>query len=70
MAMRLTQRELEIVRAVCEAKTNQEIAEALSISLSTVKQHLRSIFAKTQVKNRVQLVRYAQRVNLCPSEVA
>jgi ATP/maltotriose-dependent transcriptional regulator MalT len=65
--MRVTKRELEVVEVVYEAKTNQEIAGALSISLSTVKQHLRNIFVKTQVKHRTQLVRYARLVKLVQS---
>jgi DNA-binding NarL/FixJ family response regulator len=37
-----------------EGKSNQEIAEALVISLSTVRNHISSILMKLQVENRVQ----------------
>lgn len=51
----ITKREREIVALVCAGKTNQEIADLLYISLQTVKDHLRSVFRKSKVRNRVEL---------------
>lgn len=48
-------REQEIVRLICKAKTNKQIEEELTIALQTVKDHVSRIYAKTGVKNRVQL---------------
>ena len=55
----LTQREREILKLVVDGKNNSEIAALLIISLSTVKFHVSSIFAKMTVTNRVEAARMA-----------
>ncbi|MFE9100768.1 response regulator [Actinomadura geliboluensis] len=55
----LSDRELEVVRALARGRTNQEIAAELFISLSTVKSHLSGIQAKLGVRNRVGIVTWA-----------
>lgn len=56
LASILTAKEREIEGMVCEGASNKLIARQLNISLSTVKTHLRNIFAKTEVINRTELV--------------
>ncbi|EBB6494260.1 LuxR family transcriptional regulator [Salmonella enterica] len=56
LASILTAKEREIVGMVCEGASNKLIARQLNISLSTVKTHLRNIFAKTEVINLTELV--------------
>lgn len=56
LASILTAKEREIVGMVCEGASNKLIARQLNISLSTVKTHLRNIFAKSEVINRTELV--------------
>lgn len=56
LASILTAKEREIVGMVREGASNKLIARQLNISLSTVKTHLRNIFAKTEVINRTELV--------------
>lgn len=51
----ITKREAEIIRGICQGKTNQEIADELFISLQTVKDHTSRIYLKTALKNRTQL---------------
>ncbi|PHM70124.1 LuxR family transcriptional regulator [Xenorhabdus sp. KJ12.1] len=51
-----TAKEQEIIQWVREGASNKRIALQLSISLSTVKTHLRNIFAKASVTNRTELV--------------
>ena len=51
----ISKRESEVVRLICQGLSNQEISEALFISLQTVKDHTHRIFVKTGVRNRVQL---------------
>lgn len=52
----LTQRELEVLRAVRAAHSNIRIGEQLGISPLTVKNHLRKIMRKLAARNRVQAV--------------
>jgi LuxR family maltose regulon positive regulatory protein len=56
----LTQREAELLRCLTEGMSNRDIAFALSVSETTVKWHLKNIFGKLSVTNRVQAVRAAQ----------
>jgi two-component system nitrate/nitrite response regulator NarL len=55
----LTARQLEIVNAVVEGRSNKDIAEKLSISEETVKRHLTIIFDKTGMSSRLELAMYA-----------
>jgi len=50
----LSAREHEILGKLCRGSTNSDIAEALEISLFTVKNHLKRIFRKIGVSNRTQ----------------
>jgi len=53
---RLTSREQNLARLVCEGHSNQEIADESGLSLETVKRHLHSIFCKLQVSSRSRLM--------------
>ena len=55
--LKLTNRELEIVRLVFDGLSNEEIARILFIEIGTVKKHIHNIYSKLNVKNRVQLVK-------------
>jgi len=50
---RLTRREQEVISYLAKGYSNKEIAQALSIGLYTVKDHLKSIMKKMEVKNRL-----------------
>lgn len=50
-------RETDVVRALVEGRRNSEIAEGLGLSVRTVENHLRSVFAKAAVTSRTQLLR-------------
>lgn len=52
----LSDRELSVLRLLVKGKTNKKISEELYISINTVKSHIKSIYGKMDVKNRVQVV--------------
>lgn len=64
--IKLTRRELEVLCLVVEGKSNQDVADALFVSVRTVKFHLANIYDKLQVTNRVQAFRVATRLGLIP----
>jgi DNA-binding CsgD family transcriptional regulator len=53
---RLTRREQQVARLVCEGQSNQEIADQLALSLAMVKKHLHAIFRKLEVNSRSRLM--------------
>lgn len=55
----LTPRERQIIHAVARGKGNREIAEELNLSTQTVKNQLSALYAKLNVRSRVQLALYA-----------
>ena len=63
-ASTLTPRETEIAKLVAEGHSSQEIAELLVISLKTVERHRANILEKLQIRDRVDLTRYAIRQGL------
>jgi NarL family two-component system response regulator LiaR len=55
----LTEREMEVLKLVVQGQSNQQIAEALVISIATVKAHISSILSKLQVSSRAEAIAYA-----------
>jgi len=55
----LSSREVEVLKLVGEAKSNDEIAEALSISKRTVETHKQNLLRKIGVKNTTELIKFA-----------
>lgn len=60
----LSKRELEILQLIAKDFTNQEIADQLFISLNTCKTHVKSIFSKLNVENRVKAGKKAKDIGL------
>jgi len=60
----LTNREIEVLRALEKGGRNNEIAESLCISPETVKRHLSTIYRKLEVKNRQQAVISAKSIGI------
>ncbi len=52
----LTTREAQVLELICRGESNQNIADILSISVSTVKKHIYNLFAKISVQSRGQLI--------------
>jgi DNA-binding NarL/FixJ family response regulator len=57
----LSERESQVLVLCAEGLTNGEIADALFVGLETVKSHLRSVYSKLDIRNRVAAAAYAQR---------
>jgi two-component system response regulator DevR len=55
----LSEREMQVLAEVARGKTNAEIAEALSLSEKTVRNHVSAILEKLNLSNRVELATYA-----------
>jgi len=62
----LSPREMEIMELISHSMTNEEIADKLFISSKTVKTHLRNIFMKAEIKNRVEAALLYTRYALMP----
>ena len=52
----LTARELEILKLIAEGRANKQIGEVLTLSENTVKNHVKSILAKLNAKDRTHAV--------------
>ena len=57
--VKLSERELDVLRLVAEEMTTKEIAEKLFISDNTVETHRKNLISKLGVRNSVGLVKYA-----------
>ena len=60
----LTERELDVLRLLARGLGNKEIARALAIGDGTVKTHVRSVFAKLNVRGRTQAALVALELGL------
>jgi NarL family two-component system response regulator LiaR len=55
----LTEREMDVLHLVVQGQSNQQIAETLVISITTVKAHISNILSKLQVSSRAEASAYA-----------
>jgi len=60
----LTRREREVLRHLADGASNQEIAAALAISLTTVKKHVSNLLGKLGVRSRTQAMARAREASL------
>lgn len=60
----LTERELEVLKAFSEGLSFKEIAEKLCISPRTVETHKNNILEKLELKNTIEMVKYAIKNNI------
>lgn len=64
----LTNREREVLKLIAEGHTNQEVAELLVLSPTTVQTHRAHIMAKLGLRNHTELIKYALRRGLITLE--
>ena len=60
----LSQRELEVLKLICQGLSNNEICKQLYLALDTVKGHNRRIFEKLQIHRRTEAIARARELNL------
>ena len=60
-AVRMTQREREVIAEIAMGLSNKEIAVTLSISTETVKSHVRNVMEKLALHTRLQIAAYSHR---------
>lgn len=53
---RITPRELQVAKLICGGLCNEEIARRLNISTGTVKVHIRNLYRKTWVENKILML--------------
>lgn len=63
-AIKLTKREIEIIKLIADGLTSQQMADKLFISPRTVETHRANLMKKVGVKNAIELVKKAQQLNL------
>ncbi|MBW3517577.1 7TM diverse intracellular signaling domain-containing protein [Flavobacterium sp. NKUCC04_CG] len=54
----LTDRELQVLKLISEGLSNQEVADEIFVSVSTVKYHVSNLYFKLEIKNRSQAVKF------------
>jgi NarL family two-component system response regulator LiaR len=55
----LTEREMEVLNLVVQGQSNRQIADAMFISVATVKAHISNILSKLQLSSRAEAIAYA-----------
>lgn len=63
-AASLSAREREVLRLLASGSSNKEIGRALHVSVNTVRNHIRHILEKLDLRNRVEAAAYAAREGL------
>ena len=62
--IKLTRREIEIIKLIADGLTSQQMADQLFISPRTVETHRANLMKKVGVKNAIELVKKAQQLDL------
>lgn len=57
--MKLTNREMEILKLIAAEYTSEEMAELLCISMPTIESHRRNMIKKVGVRNSIGLIKIA-----------
>lgn len=64
--LNISKRELEVLYLMSKGMSNQEIADALFVSIPTIKTHSSKLFEKLEVSRRTQAVEKAKRLRIIP----
>lgn len=64
--LKISKREFEVLQLLAHGQSNRDIADNLFVSISTVKTHVSNLLSKMEVKNRIQVIEKAKRLNFTP----
>lgn len=66
----MSPRELEVARLVCEGFNNEEIADNLKIKQGTIKTHIRNIYRRIRVNNKIEmLLKFVEHAAQSPTQL-
>jgi DNA-binding CsgD family transcriptional regulator len=66
----MSPRELQVAQLVCQGFDNEEIAGSLKIKQGTIKTHMRNIYRRVRVKNRIEmLLRFVDNAAKSPTKL-
>ena len=60
----LTATQVKVILLLAKGLTNREIADALAITVGTLKWHIHQIFSKLHVRNRTEAAAFARRIGI------
>ena len=63
-ALKISNRELEVLKLMAKGLSNQEIADSLFVSLNTIKTHTSNLLEKLDAKRRTQAVENAKKLQI------
>lgn len=63
-ALKISERELEVLKLLAAGQSNKEIARQLELSPNTVKSHIANLFQKLEVKRRTSAIQRARELGL------
>lgn len=64
----ITQREIDVLQAICDGCSTPQVAARLYLSQKTIKNHLASIYQKLDARDRTQAILIALRLGLVQLE--
>jgi DNA-binding NarL/FixJ family response regulator len=67
-SFKITEREIDICKLLCEGYTNKQICDQLYLTIGTVKNYVTSIYNKLGVSNRTSAVLFLKKINIKASE--
>ena len=62
----LTRREQQVLQRIARGQNNQQLADALSVSTSTIKTHINNLFRKLGANERQQAIQIARSLKILP----
>ena len=65
-ALKISGRELEVLRLLAAGQSNKEIARRLEVSPNTVKTHVTKLFAKLEARRRTEAILRARELGMIP----